>query len=514
MNGAVELVHFNERVVSIKKEYHDRKHEEKSAVLRKPPPDDPRTVIGLTGERLSGLIGDMVACVERITLLSNVSTALHGRFPDMFFPNLCFFQNDMHMAIECLTNVERAPPPMLYNKAITLTSNGLSINVIKWIIKNVNVIYNDMVSFVICCVLMVPHELCVHMLMHHKSEPCMKTSFYRSIYERKDRFELIKQAGRRILPFYERSFESGVILTQSSNQKPIEKIVELDLLSHQEIDMFSLFDNDAPTTLEGYLYDYLIYSHNTGNIIVVICQIADLLGMKIDNVVRRLYTLIVDKATLTIRMSSRLCNYESVPELTVAKIDTFFIAYISLGDRVSIKRVNINNLLGEERVFEFRNHRYGDTYCMVLNRDRFIYTDTNNKIQVESGQKIIGTTVQPSVQPAGFNNNAPMLFFIDEENTPYGFFPTYRCPTDDHFVFDTESIYSDYNRGLISAFSNCAPFSQNSVSRAVFEGNIQTKDGGVKKPAKMMIEYVVFISNTKKLNFVVQSIAIQTSGML
>jgi hypothetical protein len=514
-----QLVCFNERVIGIKKEYESHKQANLERVITHPQPLQTRSFIGWSEEN-ANLHVKMMECVNKIALLFTVSSELRSRYTDVFFPNLGFLLTDMNVCIEAMEGMASASDLVFDGRAATLIRHGLSLPLMKMMIDRVMFIHRDMISFTLMYILSIPHGLSVHLL---KKPTCRFlsldgiSSFYKWMYDQPNAFELVRHYGRHILPFYFPDIPQSQMLTQSANQKTIEKRIDLQGMIGIAGFIFSLFDCKKKITLEGCFYDYLIYDFTSDHVFVLFEVIASLIGMKVDNTIRRIYTLSVDYNKMSVAMSSKIAHYDSIPELTVEKIDLVFLVYIQTKDSTVIKRVSIGQFLGKERCFEFRNHRHGNMYCMVLNKDRFVYTDTNNKIPLDTPCKIIGTAIHPSVPSKQLGKNAPMLTFTDESNVAYAFFPSFRCATKGHFVMDTQKNPNVVLNGpLMTDFIGCETFQtvQKSDERVVFEGTIVDNLKRSHGSAKLMIGYGTFISNTKKLNLEINSVMIQMTGML
>lgn len=513
-----ELVAINHSVIEVKRKHAEDKNRVMTYIISQPSSTSTISFLEIGGHDLKQLQNEISDSIEKLSLIANVINNLRPRFPDCHFPDYKPLGTELETALNFLVDIEKCGHPTVQTKLVNLLKTGITVPIMMNIIQYVKHFHETMIKFIIKYVLIIPNELCVSFLIDNI--PPRKESIrelYISIYNhpQDEMFDQIKDFGKRILPFFEKKYDQSMIMNISSNQKAVSKMIAISDVNEECKFILNLFKGKS-ITVEGFFYDYLLLNPNSGNVNVLFEMMARLLNMKIDNIIRRIYTLTVDPLSNTISMGSRICNYDTIPELDVKKISIMFVSYFSNSEKVFIRRTNIGNLLGKERSFEFKNHRHGDSYCMLLDSNRFCYDDTNNKIQLEKGWRLLGSTICPSDPPRNLDMNAAMVVFEDESNMMHGFFPTYRCSTYGDFVYDT--IRSDrncYNDDMQSGFIGCDKFNGDIRSiKNVFEGRIVSRTGVVHGAAKLMVDYGLFISNTKKLNLVINCLSISTVGMM
>lgn len=500
-----QLVALNRSVIEIRKKHANEKRQAQIDILEQPYHINPITFLKWNGENLDALRNNITDCIEKISLLNNITCSLMSRFPDCFFPNFSVFMTELEISIGCLNNIEKTEDHV-HSKLVAMLKIGLTIPILHNIISYIHYFHEQMMSFIVKYVLIIPNELCVSMLVDGLPKRMDKIGeLYQSVYEAESPFLMIKSMGIMMLPFYEKRYDPSIVIHVSSNQKIVERKVVYGNMNEECMFVFDLFKNKK-IIVEGFFYDYLLYDPNTKKIIVFFEIMAGLLNMKIDNVMRRLYSFTFNPSLGTISMGSRICNYDSIPELNVIRIGIVFVAYLSNGEKAYIRRISISDLIGKERSFEIRNYRHGDYYCMTLGMDRFEYNDTNNKIQIEKGCSLLGFIMCPSDYPRDIDTNAAMVLFEDEMNVTHGFFPTQRCITHGDFVC---------NDDIVNGFMGFDAFNGDIRSvKTVFKGKLVSKTGITHGEAHLMIDYGIFISKTKKLNLIINSLSISTIGMI
>jgi hypothetical protein len=498
-----QLIELNTSFIQVRKKHAEEKKQSLVYIISQPSHADHVAFLQWNGESLDVLKSGILNYIEKASLLNNVINTLKSRFTDCFFPDFGSFIAELEVTLECLNDLERRDNN--HSKLVAMLKLGLTIPIVHNIISYISHFHVQIISFIIKYVLIIPNELCVSMLVEGLPPKMDKIGeIYQSAYNSADPFIMIKSLGNIMLPFYEKRYDPSVIISTSSNQKVVEKKISYANMNEECMFVFDLFKNKK-TKVEGFFYDFLLYDPKTKKIVVFFEAVAMLLNMKIDNVMRRLYTFTFDPS-YTISLGSRICSYDSIPELNVIRINIMFVAYLSNEEKAFIRRININDLIGKEKSFEIRNHKFDTFYCMTLGVNRFEYTDTNNKIQIEKGCKLLGSVICPSEPPRSIDTNAAMVLFDDEMNVTYGFFPTSRCITYDEFVGNDDNI---------SGFSGINAFEEDARSvKSIFEGNLISKTGDMQKSARLMIDYDLFISKTRKLNLIINSLSIQTSGMM
>lgn len=504
---------LNNNILSVKKQISKHKKDNQNVVLRSKIPFDFDVVYGDPDRINRHILSAFLDKQDRMLKYQESILKLNQKYPFNFLCTIDFLLFDVSLIVNNSNNVAK------------MVGCGFNVDLVLLILEYIDDICDELNHFFKIYVF---EETMTYLNWPVETRCDVDIStIYSSVYHQLSQeatFEMMKYYSKHMFPFYQTTITQEMMIPEHRrimSQKTKEIKISVSNMKKNDRFVFSLFKHEM-NILEGYLYDYIIYNPNTKKMIVLFIFIAKLLQFGIDDVMKRKYTFGYNRAEKTISLSSTICNYDAIPEISIDHLNINISLLISMpGEGLITKTIYLNDFVDKnDNNFEFRSfksHNKG-SFCMVMDGSKFEYNDQKNLITSNPDDFIEAISIGFDNKSQDMNINTAMITFSNESNQSnvkrFVFLPQSRsgfvdqkCNViDDDFSHDDLEKYNKQMNGCVNTFEKMTSKSQD--FKCVFNGEIRSLDMDGCSKAQLLVDVNISPSNSKKYYLKINKLSI------
>jgi len=513
LSASDQLQLLNHNILSIKKHISKTKKDNQIVVLRSKIPLDFDVLYGDHNQIDKHILSEFLNKKDILMRYQESILKLNQTYPSNFTCTLDFLFFDISLIINNhMGNVAK------------LIGCGLNVELILLILKYIDDICNQIDCFFKKYVFR-DYVTWVRWPVETRCDVDI-SNIYNSVYNQGSQectFEMMKYYSKHMFPFYQSNITPEMMIPdhrRMMSQKSKEIKISVSNMKKNDRFIFNLFKGEM-NILHGYLYDYIIYNPNNKKTVVLFIFIAKLLQFGIDNVMKRRYTFAYNKVEKTISLSSTICNYDAIPEISVDFLNINIEVLLSSNGGMITKTIFLNDFINKnDNNFEFRNfksHNEG-SFCMIIDDSKFNYDNKKNLITTNPDDFIEAISFNFDNRSRDINENAPMVIFSNESNQSnikkFMFVPESRSAfvnqkcnvIDENFSSSPLEEYNDQMNRCINIFEKMSSKSQ--CFQCVFNGLIININNDGRSKAQLLVDVHVSPSNSKKYYLKINKLSI------